>query len=446
MNQFLKYALPKLALPIVTLLSPLAAVKGRTVVMDFDSYGASGAANTITSPVNEDGLRLTNPNNFYIFGPGSNRNTGHKALAIQYTNTTTTLAAQNGAPFTLVSMRLSPYSANAPASVTFTGNKAGGGTVTTTLNTGNSLAGVVANFPATFADVTSVTWNMSSASTYHQFDDVTVILQPEITLTHPTLTVTESSGSATVGLALSEPLATAVAMQWTTTAGTATATQDYGATGTSGSFTIPAGQTYVTRTIDIVNDTAVESLEQFTLNFSTTTPNILFTGNITSSTIKIGSEDGVTSFPAWVAAHGLTANAALPEADPNGDTVSNIESWLYRINPAGPSPAAWMERRAVFLFDNLGRPALRFTVPAPLAPDVGITFEETTDLATWSLQATRTGFGVGSLWQGPGSTRVAEVISTSGRTITCSGSASSRNRPKAFLRMRYDYVTGGGST
>lgn len=249
-----------------------------------------------------------------------------------------------------------------------------------------------------------------------------------------------------MGVTLSEPLATAVAMQWTAASGTATAGQDFGASGVSGSFTIPAGQMSWMQNVDIINDTAVETLEDFTVSFSTTTPNIIFPNALTSTSVKIASDDGITGFPGWMTAHGLTANNALPDADPNNDRVSNIESWLFRINPAGPSPAAWFDRRPALILNGLSRPALRFIVPTPLPPDVRMRFEESTDLsAPWSLQVDRSGFAFGSLWNGTGSTRVTETNGSSGRTITCAGSAPTRNRPRAFLHMKYDYASGSGT-
>ncbi len=443
MNTISRFRNLRTLIPCLTLLT--GAVRAGQVVMDFNHLSAPGALNTITSPQNEDGLRITNANAFYIFGPGNTRNTGHKAMVNQFTGHITTLTAQSGSKFTLLSMRLSPYDAGPESTVTFTGNKAGGGTVTAVLTTGTAIAGVVRTFPANFNDLTSVTWSMTAGNTYHQFDDITAILPPQIRVTSPK-TVTENSGSATVGVTLSEPLATPLAMSYLAVNGTALATTDFLANGQIGSqFNIPAGQTSWSLDVDIINDTTVEALEQFTFGFSTTATNVAFADGISSTTIKIASEDGVTGFPGWMSAHGLTANDALPDADPNGDGIRNLETWLCRINPAGPSPAAWLERRATFLLDAAARPALRFTVPAPLPSDVRIIFEETAVLSSWSEQARRTGFGLGSLWTGTGSARVTESNGAGGRTITCAGSQTTRNRPKAWLRLKLDYVTGGGS-
>lgn len=418
--------------------------------MDFDHLSAPSGTNPIASPIVEDGLRLTNSNNFYMFGPGSARNTGHKALAIQFTNTVNTLTTVSGAPFTLLSLRLSPYTAGTGSIVNFTGNLAGGGTVTATLNitTGTPLAGLVRTFPSNFTNLTSVTWSMdSSGIQYHQFDDITAILKPDVIIP-PAITVTESSGSATVGLSLSEAIpSAALNINYAITNGTALSGTDY--TGpTSGTLTIPAGQRSTSLTIPITNDTAVETIESFIITFSAGSGAAALASFPVSgiTTVKIASEDGVTGFPGWMSAHGLTAAAANPDADPNGDGVSNIESWLCKINPAGPSPQAWLDRRAAFVFDASNRPALRFTVPAPFPSDVQMIFEETTALSAWTEQARRTGWGVGSLWTGPGSARVAETTNVTSKTVTCSGSQTRTQRPKAYLRMKYNYISGGGAS
>ena len=144
-------------------------------------------------------------------------------------------------------------------------------------------------------------------------------------------------------------------------------------------------------------------------------------------------------------AHGLTGNNALVGADPNQDGVSNLESWLCRINPAGPSPAAWLARRATFLLTNANRPALRFTVPNPAPSDVRIIMQETGNLSAWSEQVRRSGFGLGSLWTGTGVNRVTETSTLVERTITLPGSVTTLNAATQFLRLQYELVAAGGN-
>ena len=90
---------------------------------------------------------------------------------------------------------------------------------------------------------------------------------------------------------------------------------------------------------------------------------------------------------------------------------------------------------------------LRPTVPTPLPSDVRMIFEENAALSTaWTEQARRTGFDLGSLWTGTGSSRVAEVNNGStSRTITCGASLTTRQRARAFFRMKYALVSGGAN-
>jgi hypothetical protein len=55
---------------------------------------------------------------------------------------------------------------------------------------------VVRPFPSNFTYLASVTWTIDgSGANYRQFDDITVILKPDVRIPSA-LTVTESSGSA----------------------------------------------------------------------------------------------------------------------------------------------------------------------------------------------------------------------------------------------------------
>lgn len=419
------------------------------VVMDFNA-NASVSPSYMTPPWNEDGLRLnvfytgspSSLSSWYMFGPGSGRDTGHKAVGTAWTGTTNMLTAQSGATFTLLSMRLSPFTNGVAGTLTFIGTKANNTTVSQTFSTGTAIAGVVRNFSMDFQNVVSVHWiNTSDGSTYSQWDDITAILQPGISVT-PSLTVTESATSATVGVALSEVTTFPVNVTWTIAGGTAVQPGDFTLPGNaaSGTLTIPPGQLAAQLVIPIVNDATSEPAEQFTVTFSGNTTGTVLTNNV--STVTIGNDDAVSNFAGWMSGHNLAGNNALPAADPNGDGISNIEAWLFRLNPAGASPAAWLARRPVYMVTGTNYPALRYTVPTPLPADVGITFEETATLAAWSPQATRNGFGGGSLWSGTGLSRVTETNAASGRTITMGGSLTVPSRPKVFLRLKYSLYSG----
>jgi hypothetical protein len=243
-------------------------------------------------------------------------------------------------------------------------------------------------------------------------------------------------------------LSNSINLTWQATAGSAAHPADYSFGGsTTGTVTVPAGAREWKIPCSMVNDTTTEPLESFNITFSTTSPRAWFPAN-TSTTVNIGNDDGVANFAGWMSGHGLSSTSALPYVDPNTDGISNIESWLLRINPAGPSPEAWFGRRPALHLDAVGRPALRFTVPNPLPSDVRLIVEESTVLnLPWFELARRTGFGLGSLWTGAGSNRIAEVSNGSiSRTFTCPGSQTTQQRPKAFLRMRYELVSGGGSS
>ena len=410
------------------------ALSSAQIVMDFSSqYAFPNQANIIISPLAEDGLVLSHSGNFQMWGSSTNHNTGHKAVQNGYNNTPIWLTMQNGALFQVLSMRLSPFYPGVSASVTFTGNLPGGGTVTATFDTGGLIGGVVCNFPPSFTNLASVSWQ-TTALTLHQFDDITVMPGPTISAP-AAMTVNEAAGDAVVSLSLSEsnPVAP-VTVAYTLTSGTAVSGTDF-TVPAGGTLTIPAGQRSASLNIPITNDTTVESLEDFTVTFTA--------GQSRVTTVKIASDDGIANFAAWMSAHGLTGNAALPNADPNGDTVPNIESWLHRINPAGPSPAAWLGRRASYFTTAANVPSLRLTIPTPLPSDVRLIFEETTALSTWSEQTRRSGFATGSLWTGTGASRVVEANTLAARTITFPGSATRSARPHAYYRMKYELVSTG---
>ena len=424
-----------------------SSVNAGRAVMDFDSQ--PGGA--LQSPYTEDGLRaecLYSDNShaaWQVITSGQG-NTGHKAIRTNNAGSTTNrVTAENGRPFTLVSLRLSPYVLQ--ANITFTGRKPNATTVTQVFSTGTDAAGTVRTFSGDFQDIVSFEWNATTAmSTQCSVDDITVNLPARIMVT-PAVTVTEGAGAVSLGVSFDEPLLNPLSLTWQALAGTAAYPADYtfGA-GTTATVTVPAGATAWMLPCTIAADSVSESMESFVVGFSTTSLQAYFPDNILTS-IRIGNDDGVTSFSGWVTGHGLAGPDALADADPDGDGITNIEAWLFRLNPAGPSPAAWRERRATFLFDASSRPAIRITVPAPLPSDVRMIFEENSGLSgIWNEQARRSGFGVGSLWTGSGSARVTETTSGTGsRTVTCSGSQTLRQRPRAFLRMKYALVSGGSN-
>jgi len=93
----------------------------------------------------------------------------------------------------------------------------------------------------------------------------------------------ESSGSLVFPVTLSEASSQAVTVQYATANGTATAGSDY--TATSGTLTIPAGQTQGTITVPVLGDALVEPDETFTLALSNPTNAELGSPSVATGTI-----------------------------------------------------------------------------------------------------------------------------------------------------------------
>jgi len=96
-----------------------------------------------------------------------------------------------------------------------------------------------------------------------------------------------------------------------------------------------------------------------------------------TTTITIVDTDG-TSYDDYMAGHGLTAAAALPAADPNGDGISNLVAYVFRLNPAGPFPEAWHSRLPRFTTRGPGPflPAITWQLPQPFSLDVHFSVQE----------------------------------------------------------------------
>src|SRR5204862_7228603 len=85
----------------------------------------------------------------------------------------------------------------------------------------------------------------------------------------PGYSVVENQGTATITVTRTNGSAGSVSVNYATSNGTATAGSDY--TATSGTLTFAAGETSKTFTVPIINDTAVENAETFTLTLSSPT-------------------------------------------------------------------------------------------------------------------------------------------------------------------------------
>lgn len=176
-------------------LSPLPA-RGGQVLLDFTDLPIPGGADAnFFAPIMTQGFTLTSidPTNgfsagFQAHGPNSIFYAGKIGLAAFAPATSPpdnviTLTQSNGQPFSLLSIDLARNFAFDPApTVTFTGNKVGGVTVTDTF-TVTTPVGTAAfqtfTFSPDFSDLTSVTWGQPQLSDgLHQFTDILLQTAP----------------------------------------------------------------------------------------------------------------------------------------------------------------------------------------------------------------------------------------------------------------------------
>jgi hypothetical protein len=111
--------------------------------------------------------------------------------------------------------------------------------------------------------------------------------QPPVpTLSINDVTVNESAGNAVLQVCLSATSTQQVTVQFATANGTATAGSDY--TASTGTVTIPAGQTCANVSVPIINDAVAEPTETFTVNLSSPVNATIGTG---TGTVTINDDD-----------------------------------------------------------------------------------------------------------------------------------------------------------
>lgn len=428
----------------------MATASAEIVTFDLDSLALpSGASTTFATPYNENGLRLTsNVGSMVITGQGSVNFPGVKAMVPgEYANGQAVvmgLSSPTGRMFTVRSMTLHPWAVGTAMTVAFTGWRNGNGMMQSQ-STGTTLAGNTVTFNSNFERIGALEWRMTQVGgVYQRYQISRIEVEFDGVLSAPSeIVVNEAAGTAMIPISLDHPRSTDTEVIREVAQLTASDTADFTLPGgvAFAPLIIPAGQTTAYLTVPLINDTLTEGIETFRVTYSANTPGTAFAAGATFSmvTVKIASDDGVTTFPNWMATHGLSSTQATPTADPNGDGISNIESWLFRLNPAGPNPTAWLGRRAAWTGGTTD-PGLRMIVPLPLPADVRIMFSQSTDMLTWTEQTRRTGFSLGSLWTGPSAARVIETNNLSGRTITLRASVPQGPRPQLFLNNAYEYV------
>lgn len=442
-------------LSIVTALGLASHASAEVVNFNFEHVALPGGeVGIIALPYNEEGLRMApaiNGVSAAIYGPTSPRYTGFKAMVPAAFATgedvVYNLFSPSGRLFAVRSVTLHPPITGVSRNVTFTRFLNGSGT-SQTHSTGTALSGNTVTFNSNFERMGNLEWrHVRVGGVYQSFQISSIIVEFDGVLSTPAqILAAEAAATISVPITLAHARTTDTPLTWTIAGISATQGTDYTLPGgnSTASMVIPPGQTTATLEIPITNDTTVEGVEVLRVTFTSNTVAAAFAGGATSAScdVKIASDDGVTTFPNWMAAHDLTGVAAEPEADPNADGISNIESWLFRLNPAGPNPLTWMSRRATFAGGTTD-PKLSLFIPAPLPGDVLIAFSQSTTLDSWSEQTRRTGFGTGSLWTGTGASRVIESTNFTGRTVTLRASVSASPRPRLFLRNTYEYMPAG---
>ncbi len=138
------------------------------------------------------------------------------------------------------------------------------------------------------------TLGTTTVSTVTITDNDTAVTPGVLSLSAATLTVGEAAGNATLTVNRTGGSTGAVTVAFATANGTATAGSDY--TASTGTLSFAAGETSKTITIPIINDTAVESSETFTVTISAPTGGATL-GTTTVSTVTITDNDSVVPVP-----------------------------------------------------------------------------------------------------------------------------------------------------
>lgn len=128
---------------------------------------------------------------------------------------------------------------------------------------------------------------------------------------------------------------------------------------------------------------------------------------------------------------------------PAGANEHALDQLAIPFPPFPASPARPIGgRRRISDKTTTNYPALRCVIPLPIPTDVSVSFEETTAMTTWSLQATRASFSAGTPWNGTGISRITETSTATERTLTLAGSQTMTARPRVYFHLKLDYYAG----
>ncbi len=148
----------------------------RSGVIDFQALEHHDAgSSTGVASYDEEGYRVlhTTGSSLTTFGTQERRYPQSTAMFNNQVNGITRLSKINGTAFDLIEIKIAELNGANPATVSFTGNKQGGGQVAHQVNLDgigpqNGLQRFV--FPNTFTNLVNVEW--TQVSPFHQFDDI----------------------------------------------------------------------------------------------------------------------------------------------------------------------------------------------------------------------------------------------------------------------------------
>jgi hypothetical protein len=152
-------------------------------------------------------------------------------------------------------------------------------------------------------------------------------------------------------------------------------------------------------------------------------------------------DDDANEFASCMSGFNLSGSDALPEADPNGDGITNLEAYVQGVPAAGRYSAATDGRPKFVKTTVAGNPfpGLTWQIPQPWPLDVKFTVQESVSMGSWTNLATRGGYASGSSWAGISASNVIET-GTPLKSVTVPGSVRLSGRPKVMMRMKYELI------
>jgi hypothetical protein len=143
-------------------------------IIDFQSLEHVDASINYGVPSHtEDGFVVTSSGSFGTFGTLEYRYTGSTAVFESAPDGVVELRRSDSGPFDLFSIDLAELNGGVVSTVTFTGDRLGGGTVTQAFSIdGVAFGAETFEFSGDFRNLTAVRW--TQVDPYHQFDNIVV--------------------------------------------------------------------------------------------------------------------------------------------------------------------------------------------------------------------------------------------------------------------------------